>query len=87
MSVDEGSSIVMVWDPLVRIVHWTVALGFVIAYLVEDDLMSLHVWAGYTIGVLELVRIVWGFIGTRHASARRKDAMHGSWNSPVVTMA
>ena len=56
-----------VWDPLVRIIHWSVVLGFMLAYLVEDALMALHVWAGYFVGGLVLVRIGWGFIGTRHA--------------------
>lgn len=58
---------IAVWDPFVRITHWSVALGFIVAYLVEDDLMTLHVWAGYVVGVLVLLRILWGLFGTRHA--------------------
>jgi cytochrome b len=55
-----------VWDPLVRITHWTTALGFFIAYFSEDAL-TLHVWAGYVVGILLVLRTVWGFIGPRHA--------------------
>jgi cytochrome b len=38
-----------------------------IAFLTEDDLLVVHVWAGYTIFGLILVRLIWGFVGPRHA--------------------
>jgi cytochrome b len=57
---------VRVWDPLVRLFHWSLAASFTIAFLTEDDLLVLHVWAGYTIFGLILVRLLWGFVGTRH---------------------
>ena len=58
---------IKVWDPLVRIFHWTLVAGFFVAYLTEDDFMTLHVWAGYLVGGLVAFRIVWGFIGPKHA--------------------
>lgn len=58
---------VKVWDPLVRIFHWTLAIAFFIAYFTEDDLLKVHVWAGYTVLALVLWRLLWGVIGARCA--------------------
>ena len=59
--------LVRVWDPLVRMFHWGLAGSFAIAFLTEDDLLALHVWAGYLILGLIFIRVLWGFVGTRHA--------------------
>lgn len=58
---------VRVWDPLVRVFHWTLVLSFAIAWVSADEFDTLHFWAGYTIAALVAFRVVWGVIGTRHA--------------------
>lgn len=59
---------VKVWDPVVRIFHWSLVAAFFTAYFItEDNFLWLHTWAGYLILALILVRIIWGFIGTRYA--------------------
>ncbi len=58
---------VRVWDPLVRIFHWTLVLSFAVAWVSADEFDTLHFWAGYTIAALVAFRVVWGLIGTRHA--------------------
>lgn len=62
---EEGSS-VEVWDRFVRLSHWSIVAAFFIAYLAED-VLTLHVWAGYAVGVVVALRIVWGFVGPQHA--------------------
>lgn len=66
---------IKVWDPLVRIFHWSLVAAFTIAYLSEDDWQALHVWAGYTVAGLVAFRLVWGFIGSEHA--RFRDFVYG----------
>jgi cytochrome b len=56
-----------VWDPFVRVFHWTLVVAFTVAYLTEDDLLKVHVWAGYVVGGLIVARIIWGFVGPTHA--------------------
>jgi cytochrome b len=63
----ESPERIRVWDPLVRIFHWALVGGFATAFIVEDDLLGVHVWAGYLVLSLIAVRLVWGLIGTRHA--------------------
>ena len=58
---------IRVWDPIIRSFHWILVGAFFIAYLTEDDFLSLHVWAGYVIGIAIVIRIFWGLVGTRHA--------------------
>jgi cytochrome b len=58
---------VKVWDPVVRIGHWVIVIGVLVAYFSGDDWQTIHVWAGYTVAAAVVIRIVWGFAGTRHA--------------------
>lgn len=58
---------IAVWDRFVRIFHWAVVIGFFTAYFTDGGLLSLHIWAGYTVGALVVIRVIWGFSGPRHA--------------------
>lgn len=67
---------VLVWDLPVRIFHWLFALSFLssftIAQVVDDDstAFAAHMLLGGVMAFLVLLRIVWGFVGTRHARFR-----------------
>lgn len=58
---------VKVWDPVVRVFHWGLALSFAVAWLSADQSKALHHWAGYAAGALIVLRLVWGLLGTRYA--------------------
>ena len=58
---------VKVWDPLVRVFHWTLVIAFFTAYFTEAGLLQVHTLAGYTVLGLIAVRFVWGLVGTRYA--------------------
>ena len=64
---DSAHATVKVWDPLLRIFHWTLVAAFVVAYVTGDEWERFHIWAGYLIMGLLLFRLVWGFVGPKHA--------------------
>jgi cytochrome b len=61
---------VRVWDPLVRIAHWTLALSVLGAWIcaeLEGKAAAVHEWLGYAVLAILALRIAWGWIGTRYA--------------------
>lgn len=63
-----GSS--LVWDLPVRVIHWSLVLtvcGSWATQELEGDWFRYHVWCGYVVLLLVTTRLLWGFVGTRHA--------------------
>ena len=58
---------IYVWDPLVRLFHWSLVLTFLVCYLTGDEENLIHAWSGYIILGLIAFRVIWGLIGTKHA--------------------
>jgi cytochrome b len=67
MAMPDQSTGERVWDPLVRLTHWTIALAIVVnGILIDGDALA-HIWIGYSaIGLLAL-RLLWGLIGPENA--------------------
>ncbi len=68
---------VKAWDPLVRACHWSLVAAFFVAYFTDDDLMTLHAWAGYLVGLIVVLRVLWGLVGPKYA--RFSDFIFGPW--------
>lgn len=63
----EGPTPVRVWDPVVRLFHWTVVAGCVLNLAAFTDGKGAHRWVGYAVALALAIRVVWGFVGTRYA--------------------
>ncbi len=58
---------IRVWDPLVRIFHWSLVAAIAIAWLTGEDGETLHEWAGYVALGLVAFRLLWGVVGPKYA--------------------
>lgn len=63
---------ILVWDAPVRAFHWLMVLCFAGAWITAESerWRLLHVTLGYTMAGLVGFRLLWGFVGTRHARFR-----------------
>jgi len=65
----------MVWDPFVRLFHWSLVSFFALTWISADEWDRLHEVTGYIVAGLVGLRVIWGLIGTRHA--RFSDFVYG----------
>lgn len=56
-----------IWDPLVRVLHWSLAVAVVVNYWLTEPGSDVHNWIGYGAGAVVGIRIIWGFVGRGHA--------------------
>lgn len=60
---------ILVWDLPVRLGHWLMAGGFVLAWVTgeSEKWRLVHVFAGGTVLAVALFRLLWGIVGSKHA--------------------
>lgn len=59
------------WDPLIRLFHWSIAGIFIANYFFNEAGESWHQWLGYIAITWLVVRFFWGFFGA--GAARWSD--------------
>lgn len=67
LPTDDRTGTVPVWDLVVRVGHWSLVLLIPTAWYSAGRLDKLHEWCGYLILGILMLRILWGFVGSRHA--------------------
>lgn len=56
-----------VWDPIVRLLHWTLAASIAAAWYTAARWNEAHTWIGYAALAVVILRLTWGFAGGRYA--------------------
>jgi cytochrome b len=59
-----GPATTAVWDPFVRLCHWSLAAIFLLDHFVTDEGRAIHNWLGYVAMGLIAMRVVWGFVSS-----------------------
>ena len=62
-----GAREVAVWDPLVRLIHWLLALSILLNSGIVEDESKAHELIGYTALALVGLRLIWALVGPKHA--------------------
>ncbi len=60
------SGSIAVWDPLVRVFHWLLVAGMAYEFVFEPGTI-VHNTVGQVLLGLIVLRVVWGFVGSKHA--------------------
>jgi len=58
---------IYVWDAFIRLFHWSLVALFLTSYISGENEFGFHVYSGYAIITLLLLRIIWGVMGSSHA--------------------
>jgi len=61
-----GARDIRAWDPLVRLIHGSLA-ACILINAISEGADALHLWVGYVAAGLLAIRLVWGLIGPRPA--------------------
>ena len=56
-----------VWDPLIRIFHWSLVASFATAWFTSSSRDETHQWIGLVAASLIAFRLLWGFVGSPYA--------------------
>ncbi len=55
------------WDPIVKLTHWGIVAAVMANAMFTEEGSGWHVWVGYGLAALLVLRLIWGFIGPAEA--------------------
>jgi cytochrome b len=58
---------VTLWDPIVRLTHWSIAVIVLLNAVLTEGGSTIHIWAGWAGLGLLLLRLIWGLLGPTEA--------------------
>ncbi|MCX5513109.1 cytochrome B [Kaistia algarum] len=65
--VPKGAGTIPVWDPVVRLFHWTIVTACILNLFILEAGETAHRFVGYVVAIALTLRFLWGFAGPRHA--------------------
>ena len=63
----EAATSVRVWDIVVRSSHWLLVVCVALAWFTSEGFGVWHEYIGYTALAVAIIRVTWGFTGTKYA--------------------
>ena len=65
--MSKSTKTIRVWDPFVRLFHWSLVAGMIAVWVTSSSRDDTHQWIGFVVAGLIAARIIWGFFGTHYA--------------------
>lgn len=55
------------WDPIVKLTHWGIVTAIIANAIVTEEGSGWHIWVGYGLAGLLVLRLLWGLVGPAEA--------------------
>lgn len=76
MTSAEATQPKTMWDPFIRVFHWSLVAAFTVSQVTAETFDDIHEVSGYVIGGLIIARLAWSAIGPANARFNK------DWISP-----
>ena len=77
----------LIWDPLVRSGHWALVAAFAVAFFSPEEEAggpgAWHVWSGYVVGGIVLLRVRTAHVGQRLVPLRDRSPIPAKTEIPL----
>jgi len=67
LGAQKSGASLRVWDPFLRLFHWSLVAGMAAAWFTSSIRGEAHQWIGLAVAALVGLRLIWGFAGKGYA--------------------